>query len=82
MNLQNDNLFSYLPNDYTVDTFTDDEDELYTIAHNIVICATQFAEAVTGVPFEDFDEDREDAIAFVIDNIIKTNKPKKRKDGN
>ncbi len=74
MDLSNDNLFSYLPNDYTVDEFNPDEDEVYTIAHNIVITATQFASAVTGIDFEDFDEQREDAIMFVSGEVVKANK--------
>lgn len=74
MDLQNDDLFSYLPRDYRVDNFNPDEDEVYGLAHNIVITATQFASAVTGIDFEDFDEQREDAIQFASGEIIKANK--------
>tara|TARA_R110000772_G_scaffold17348_1_gene48454 strand:+ start:3297 stop:3518 length:222 start_codon:yes stop_codon:yes gene_type:complete len=73
MNLQNNDLFKYLPQDYTADDFNPDEDEVYGLAHNIVITATQFASAVTGIDFEDFDEQREDAIQFVTEQLIETN---------
>lgn len=73
MDLQNNDLFKYLPQDYTVDEFINDEDEIYTIAHNIVISASHYASAVTELEFEDFDEQREDAILFVTGEIIKAN---------
>lgn len=73
MELFNDSLFSYLPHDYRVVEWDGDEDELYGTAHNIVISATQYASAVTGIPFEDWDEYREEAIEYVIHNLIKRN---------
>lgn len=69
MTLENNSLFNYLPTNYATINYSEDEDALYEIAHNIVICATQFASGVTGIDFEDFDEEREDAISFVLDKI-------------
>jgi hypothetical protein len=73
MDLNNNDLFKYLPRDFRVDNFNPEQDEVYGAAHNIVICATQYASAVTGIDFEDFDEQREDAILFVSGELIKYN---------
>ncbi len=73
MKLVDDSLFNFLPENIKVDKLTKDEDELYTMAHSIVIGATNYASEVTGLDFEDFDEEREEAIHYVLDKM----RPKK-----
>ena len=68
--LLNNTIFNYLPHSYNSDVDIKDEDELYGLAHNIVIIATQTASTLTEIPFEDFDEEREEAIEFVMDKLI------------
>ena len=68
--LSDSSLFNFLPKSYKVDSFTNDEDEIYGLAHDIVIGATKFASDITEIPFEDFDEEREDVIEFVIGKIV------------
>ena len=72
--LSDSSLFNFLPKSYKVDSFTNDEDEIYMLAHDIVIGATKFASDITEIPFEDFDEEREDAIEYVIGKIVEENK--------
>lgn len=69
MKFNNNSLFCYLPHDFTIVDYDHDEDALYTLAHNIVICATQMASALTNIPFEDFDEEREEAIKHVLEQL-------------
>lgn len=73
MNLQDTTLFNFLPKSYKVDSFSKDEDDIYTLAHDIVIGATQYASNITEIPFEDFDDEREEAIEYVIERIVEEN---------
>lgn len=71
--LANTSLFNYLPHSFKVDKFDRNEDEVYTLAHDIVISSTKLASDLTGLSFEDFDEEREDVIEFVSNKLIKEN---------
>lgn len=73
MNLLDTSLFNFLPKSYKVGNFSTNEDDVYTLAHDIVIGATQFASNITETPFEDFDEEREDAIEYVIGKLVEDN---------
>ena len=73
MKISNISLFNFLPKSYKVDNFSTDEDDIYTLAHDIVIGATQYASNITEIPFEDFDDEREEAIEYVIERIVEEN---------
>jgi hypothetical protein len=71
--LANTSLFNYLPHSFKVDNFNIDEDEIYTLAHDITIASTNIASELTGLHFEDFDEEREEVIEFVINKLVEEN---------
>ena len=68
----NNSLFNFLPQYYGVKGI-ETKDDLYTMAHNIVIISTETASKLTEYEFEDFDEEREEAIEFVMTKIIEQN---------
>ena len=70
--ITNNSLFNFLPHYFGVKNI-ETEDDLYTIAHDIVITATNFASQFTECEFEDYDDEREEAIEFVMTKIIEQN---------
>ena len=71
MEFTDTSLFNFLPHTFEVDILETDEDAIYDFAHNLVITATEFASLNTKLNFEDFDEEREDAIVYVMHKIKK-----------
>lgn len=70
--ITNNSLFNFLPHYFGVKN-VETKDDIYTMALDIVTTSTNFATQFTGCVFEDYDDEREEAIEFVMTKIIEQN---------
>lgn len=70
--ITNNSLFNFLPHYFGVKNI-ETKDDIYTMALDIVYISTNFATQFTECAFEDYDDEREEAIEFVMSKIIEQN---------
>ena len=68
--ITNNSLFNFLPHYFGVKN-VETKDDIYTMALDIVTTSTNFATQFTGCVFEDYDDEREEAIEALYTKLDK-----------